>query len=58
MNPFNPASVIARVNRNEDVEVDDRFKTVFNKALEVSALSDGVFDVTSGPLINLWGFGF
>ncbi|MDR1224581.1 MAG: FAD:protein FMN transferase [Tannerella sp.] len=58
MNPFNPNSIISKVNRNEEVEVDDRFATVFNKAMEVSENSDGVFDVTVSPLINLWGFGF
>lgn len=58
MNPFNPNSIISKVNRNEDVEVDDRFITVFNKAMEVSEHSGGIFDVTVAPLINLWGFGF
>jgi thiamine biosynthesis lipoprotein len=58
MNPFNPNSIISKVNRNEDVEVDDLFVTVFNKAMEVSENSGGVFDVTIAPLINLWGFGF
>jgi thiamine biosynthesis lipoprotein len=58
MNPFNPNSVISKVNRNEDVEVDDWFVTVFNKAMEVSEKTDGYFDVTVAPLVNLWGFGF
>ena len=58
MNPFNPNSIISKVNRNEDVEVDEWFTTVFNKAMEVSANSGGAFDVTVAPLINLWGFGF
>ena len=58
MNPFNPNSIIAKVNRNEDVEVDEWFTVVFNKAMEVSAKTDGAFDVTAAPLINLWGFGF
>jgi thiamine biosynthesis lipoprotein len=58
MNPFNPNSIIAKVNRNEEVEVDDWFITVFNKAMEVSENSGGFFDVTTAPLINLWGFGF
>jgi thiamine biosynthesis lipoprotein len=58
MNPFNPNSIISKVNRNEDVEVDDWFITVFNKAMEVSEKSDGYFDVTVAPLVNLWGFGF
>jgi thiamine biosynthesis lipoprotein len=40
------------------VEVDDWFIEVFNKAMDVSEQSDGAFDVTCAPLINLWGFGF
>ncbi len=58
LNPFNPNSIIARVNRNEDVEVDEWFKTVFNRAQEVSEHSGGIFDITCAPLINAWGFGF
>ncbi len=58
MNPFNPNSTIAKINRNEEAEADALFMTVFNKAMEVSALSGGAFDVTSAPLINRWGFGF
>lgn len=58
LNPFNPNSVIAKVNNNEPVEVDEWFTEVFNKSMEVSRNSDGVFDITCAPLINLWGFGF
>ena len=58
LNPFNPTSIVSKVNRNEEVEVDNRFSIVFNKAMEVSEKSGGVFDVTAAPLINLWGFGF
>lgn len=58
LNPFNPNSTIAKVNRNEPVELDEWFVTVFNKAQEVSEKSGGAFDITCAPLINLWGFGF
>lgn len=58
LNPFNPNSIIAKVNNNEPVEVDEWFTEVFNKAMEVSRHSDGVFDITCAPLVNLWGFGF
>lgn len=58
LNPFNPNSIIAKVNRNEPVEADDWFIEVFNKATEVSNNSKGLFDITCAPLINLWGFGF
>lgn len=58
LNPFNPNSIISKVNQNEPVEADDWFIEVFNRAKEVSDHSDGVFDITCAPLINLWGFGF
>ena len=58
LNPFNPNSIIAKVNNNEPVEIDEWFKEVFNKSMEVSRHSDGIFDITCAPLINVWGFGF
>ena len=58
LNPFNPNSIIAKINRDEAVEVDQWFTDVFNKAMEVSERSNGLFDVTCAPLINVWGFGF
>ena len=58
LNPFNPNSIISKVNRNEAVEADDWFIEVFNKAKEVSDHSEGIFDITCAPLVNLWGFGF
>lgn len=58
LNPFNPKSIISKVNRNEPVEVDDWFIEVFNRAKEVSDHSEGIFDITCAPLVNLWGFGF
>ncbi|WP_293713899.1 FAD:protein FMN transferase [uncultured Parabacteroides sp.] len=58
LNPFNPNSIISKVNQNAPVEADDWFIEVFNKAKEVSDHSEGVFDITCAPLVNLWGFGF
>ncbi|MDR2118116.1 MAG: FAD:protein FMN transferase [Tannerellaceae bacterium] len=58
LNPFNPHSIISKVNRNEPVEVDGFFTDVFLKAQEIYACSGGAFDPTVAPFINLWGFGF
>jgi thiamine biosynthesis lipoprotein len=58
LNPFNPHSIISKVNSNEAVEVDEWFTEVFNKAQEISERSGGAFDTTVAPIINLWGFGF
>lgn len=55
---FNKSSLISRINRNEDVKVNDMFADVFNLAQRISAETDGAFDITVAPLVNVWGFGF
>ena len=59
MSTWLPGSIISRINNNDNsVVVDQYFIDVFNKSLEVSKKTDGLFDVTVGPLVNSWGFGF
>ena len=58
LSPFNDHSVITAINQNQDVEPDEMFLTVFNKAMEVSRETNGAFDITVAPLVNAWGFGF
>lgn len=55
---FNENSIISRINRNEDVETDPYFEAMFVTAQQISELSQGAFDITVAPLVNLWGFGF
>jgi thiamine biosynthesis lipoprotein len=55
---FNEKSTISRINRNEQVQLDKMFIDVFRQAQEVSADTYGAFDITVGPLVNAWGFGF
>lgn len=49
-------SVISKVNRNEDVILDNIFIDNFNIAQKAAELSDGYFDPTIAPLVNVWGF--
>lgn len=58
LSTFNEASIISKVNRNEDVELNAMFIEVFDKAMEVSKATNGAFDITVAPLVNAWGFGF
>lgn len=54
-----PTSLLSRLNNNDTTATADMiFETVFNKSMEVSANTDGAFDITVGPLVNAWGFGF
>jgi thiamine biosynthesis lipoprotein len=55
---FNEKSIISRINNNEAVKPNDMFLSVFNLAMKISADTDGAFDITVAPLVNLWGFGF
>ena len=56
---FNDTSVITRMNQNDpSVKANSYVRTVIDKALEVSRRTDGAFDITVAPLVNLWGFGF
>ena len=51
-------SVISRINKNDsNVIADNYFNYVFRKSEEIYKESDGLFDVTVMPLVNVWGFG-
>lgn len=54
---FNKSSIISRINRNDDVHTDSLFEIMFKTAVEVTKMSEGGFDITCGPLVNIWGFG-
>jgi thiamine biosynthesis lipoprotein len=51
------SSIICKVNRNEDVILDNIFIDNFNIAQQAAELSGGSFDPTIGPLVEAWGFG-
>ncbi len=55
---YQPQSFLSQINRNETNIPDKYFLTVFNKAYQISEETNGAFDVTVTPLVNLWGFGF
>lgn len=56
---FNDTSIITRMNRCDTTVRANRYvETVLRKGFEVSERTDGAFDMTVAPLVNLWGFGF
>ncbi len=57
LSSYDTNSIISKINRNEDVIVDDLFMKVFVASDEVHRFSDGLFDITVMPLVNSWGFG-
>jgi thiamine biosynthesis lipoprotein len=52
------SSVISKVNRNEEVTLDNIFIDNFNIAQEAARLSDGYFDPTISPIVAAWGFSY
>lgn len=54
------SSELSAFNANHStswIAVSEELCEVIESALEVSRLTDGAFDITVGPLVNLWGFG-
>jgi thiamine biosynthesis lipoprotein len=60
MSTYQKDSELSRINRmpaGEVATLSEGLTQVLKKALEISDSSGGAFDVTVGPLVNLWGFG-
>ncbi|MEL6915383.1 MAG: FAD:protein FMN transferase [Pseudomonadota bacterium] len=60
MSNWDAASEISRLNaaRSSDpISISPALSNVLTAAADVHSLSDGQFDVSTGPLIDLWGFG-
>lgn len=60
LSTYLPNSEISRLNNAAgDISrgLSPSFATVLTTALEVSTLTGGAYDVTVGPLVELWGFG-
>lgn len=57
LSTYIPTSDISKWNRNEPVEVDAHFVTVFNTSKKIFKETKGVFDPTIGNVVNAWNFG-
>lgn len=60
LSTWDPDSEVSRFNRfdgSDWFEVSVETRDLVRNALDISARTDGAFDVTVGPLVDLWGFG-
>lgn len=60
MSTYDPESELSRFNKsaiNTDMQVSSDLAYVIDQAIMISKMSNGEYDVTVGPLVNLWGFG-
>jgi thiamine biosynthesis lipoprotein len=60
MSTYDADSELSRFNLSQGTgwfDVSEETATVVGEALRIGALTGGAFDVTVGPLVNLWSFG-
>ncbi|HPE61612.1 MAG TPA: FAD:protein FMN transferase [Thiolinea sp.] len=60
MSTWQPDSELSRFNQSRETDwfpVSSELVGVVEAARQISEISHGVYDVTIGPLVNLWGFG-
>jgi len=60
MSTYRDDSELSRFNRSTStdwVDASPELVEVVAEAQRISVLTDGAFDVTVGPVVNLWGFG-
>ncbi len=54
-----PNSILSRINNNDTSAIPDKYFTDnFNLSKKVSKETHGAFDITVGPLVKSWGFGY
>jgi thiamine biosynthesis lipoprotein len=49
-------SIISKINNNETNKLDSLLKKTIEVASEVYDLSEGAFDITVMPIVQIWGF--
>lgn len=50
-------SHINQARTSDWIMISDELYTVVKSAIEIGQLTNGAFDITIGPVVNLWGFG-
>ncbi len=51
-------SIINKINKTKAIKISDELNEVFKTAYEINIKSNGFFDLTLDPIIELWGFGY
>lgn len=55
---YNKSSILSRFNSGETVVPNDLFCEIFSFCSDIYEETGGCVDVASGPLFDIWGFGF
>ena len=60
MSSYMDDSELSRINHSSSTdwqEVSPELMVVLQRARDISLISEGAFDITVAPVVNLWGFG-
>ena len=55
---YNQNSILSRFNEGENVRPDSLFLDIYSRSYQIFDQTHGGVDVASGPLFDIWGFGF
>lgn len=59
LSTYKENSIISRINKNDTaIKTDKLFRVFFEKSEEIWQKTNGDFDITVSPIVNIWGFGF
>jgi len=50
-------SVVNKTQTTDKIPISEELMDLLTTALQISWFTNGAFDITVGPLVNLWGFG-
>lgn len=57
MSAYIETSIISKINKNDPtVKTDKLFNDVYQASVEINKQTNGLFDITCGPLVKAWGF--
>lgn len=57
LSTYDPNSLISKINANEESKLDSLNFKLLQQGMWWTKFSGGGFDLTVGPLVDLWGFG-
>ena len=55
---YNKKSLLSMFNSGESIVPDEMFLDIYEQSVKVYQSTEGVVDVASAPLFDIWGFGF
>ncbi len=56
LSKYNPDSEVSRLNRSGSLKVSPETFKIIKRSVEISKATHGAFDITVGPLVDIWGF--